>query len=191
MGFDNESKGHRIYWPERQSVTVERSVIFDDSTTLTPTANDVTPLELEGKSTYDQFPKESEIVEINSNNAPLDLPNLQRAVNPPDPQENPFPAQPPPVPPPVAPRRSTRLRQPAQYVRDLLQGEGLISGTNKGQVLPRGIPIPVQNAEDPEGNDEEERDDEEMRELAQNVAMVARMEPRTIEEAQKRPDWAK
>jgi len=28
MGFDEESKGHRIYWVEKRSVTVERSVKF-------------------------------------------------------------------------------------------------------------------------------------------------------------------
>jgi len=28
IGFDQESKGHRIYWPEKRSVTVERSVTF-------------------------------------------------------------------------------------------------------------------------------------------------------------------
>ena len=30
MGFDAETKdGHRIYWPEKRSVTVERSVKFN------------------------------------------------------------------------------------------------------------------------------------------------------------------
>ena len=28
IGFDNESKAHRIYWEEKRSVTIERSVTF-------------------------------------------------------------------------------------------------------------------------------------------------------------------
>ena len=28
VGFDNESKAHRIYWEEKRSVTIERSVKF-------------------------------------------------------------------------------------------------------------------------------------------------------------------
>jgi hypothetical protein len=28
VGFDEESRGHRIYWPTRRSVTVERSITF-------------------------------------------------------------------------------------------------------------------------------------------------------------------
>ena len=30
VSFDEESSGHRIYWPERRSVSIERSVKFDD-----------------------------------------------------------------------------------------------------------------------------------------------------------------
>ncbi|EGN91644.1 hypothetical protein SERLA73DRAFT_157472 [Serpula lacrymans var. lacrymans S7.3] len=158
---------------------------------------------LEGENNaYDQVQKESQIIEINANNAPQDLPdpqalidppNPQAPIIPPDPQNDQPPAQPP-VPPPVAPRRSTRLRQPTQYVRDLLQGKGLISKTDKEPTLPRGIQL---NLNDPEGTDEEERDDKALRDLAQNVAMAARMadldgvEPRTVEEAKNCPDWNK
>jgi Reverse transcriptase (RNA-dependent DNA polymerase) len=40
VGYDSESKGYRIYWPEKRSVTIERNVVFnqDDRTTHEDTA---------------------------------------------------------------------------------------------------------------------------------------------------------
>jgi hypothetical protein len=29
VGYDSESKGYRIYWPKKRSVTVERNVVFN------------------------------------------------------------------------------------------------------------------------------------------------------------------
>jgi hypothetical protein len=31
VGYDSESKGFRIYWPEKRSVTVERNVVFNEN----------------------------------------------------------------------------------------------------------------------------------------------------------------
>ncbi len=31
LGFDGDSSGHRIYWPDNRSIAVERSVKFDNS----------------------------------------------------------------------------------------------------------------------------------------------------------------
>jgi hypothetical protein len=31
LGFDEESNAHRIYWPERRSVSVERSIRFESN----------------------------------------------------------------------------------------------------------------------------------------------------------------
>src|SRR6266550_3277062 len=36
IGFDEESKGYRIYWEEKRSVTVERDVYFDESDASAP-----------------------------------------------------------------------------------------------------------------------------------------------------------
>lgn len=38
MGFDEESNVHRVYWPDRRMITVERSVKFDDNHVLIPSA---------------------------------------------------------------------------------------------------------------------------------------------------------
>ena len=40
IGYDSESKGYRIYWPNKRSVTVERNVVFNEDDVLT--ADDVT-----------------------------------------------------------------------------------------------------------------------------------------------------
>ena len=31
IGYDSESKGYRIYWPGKRSVTVEQNVIFNEN----------------------------------------------------------------------------------------------------------------------------------------------------------------
>jgi hypothetical protein len=36
VGYDSESKGYRIYWPGKQSVTVEQNVIFNQTDVHTP-----------------------------------------------------------------------------------------------------------------------------------------------------------
>jgi hypothetical protein len=36
VGYDSESKGYRIYWPNKRSVTVERNVVFNEDDVLTP-----------------------------------------------------------------------------------------------------------------------------------------------------------
>jgi hypothetical protein len=38
IGYDLESKGYRIYWPNKQSVTVDRNVVFNDSDMTMDTA---------------------------------------------------------------------------------------------------------------------------------------------------------
>ncbi|EGN94445.1 hypothetical protein SERLA73DRAFT_155730 [Serpula lacrymans var. lacrymans S7.3] len=155
-----------------------------------------TPFKLEGeRETNNQAVKNAQIVDIDSeafNHAPLNDP----CPHPPDPQNDPHPAQAPLFHPPMVPRRSTHHQQPAQYMCNLLQGERSVDGTSKGQVLPKGMQNPLENAKDLEGH-ADERNNQTLRELAQNVTLAAHManlddiELRTIEEAQKHPDWDK
>ncbi|EGO02490.1 hypothetical protein SERLA73DRAFT_69995 [Serpula lacrymans var. lacrymans S7.3] len=131
-------------------------------------------------------------------NAPHNAPG---PVDPPDPQHDPHPAQPPLVLPLIAPHCSTRLCQPAQYVHNLLQGEGSITGTNHAQALPKGMQRPTNDEVHKQAEVHEQTEgriaDETLRELATNVAMIAHManfdgiEPRNAEEAKKHHDWDK
>jgi hypothetical protein len=43
VGYDSESKGYRIYWQQKRSVTVERNVIFNEKDVLTPSEVVVIP----------------------------------------------------------------------------------------------------------------------------------------------------
>ncbi|EGN94867.1 hypothetical protein SERLA73DRAFT_77600 [Serpula lacrymans var. lacrymans S7.3] len=185
----------------KHSVTVECSVHFDVEN-VSLNADNGPPFGLEGE--YDalkQAPKKSQIVEIDDHTPHPDPPDPQDINNQIYPQDqdeadpDPIQAAPAPPPPPIAaPHQSTCIHQPTQYVHDLLQGKGSISGNNQAPTLPRGIQVTIDNLN---RSDEEERDDETLRDLAQNIAMVARMadlhgvEPRTVEEARKRPDWDK
>ena len=39
VGYDSESKGFRIYWPSKRSVSVERNVVFNEDDVLTEEDN--------------------------------------------------------------------------------------------------------------------------------------------------------
>jgi hypothetical protein len=41
VGFDEESKGYRIYWPQKRRITVERDVYFNRTESLTPVNQEV------------------------------------------------------------------------------------------------------------------------------------------------------
>jgi hypothetical protein len=36
VGFDEVSNGHRIYWPDKQTISVECSIKFDDDWVIVP-----------------------------------------------------------------------------------------------------------------------------------------------------------
>jgi hypothetical protein len=43
VGYDSESKGYRIYWPGKRSVTVERNVVFNQNDVRTPDEHAIIP----------------------------------------------------------------------------------------------------------------------------------------------------
>ena len=54
VGFDHQTNRHRIYWPEKHTVRVEKSVVFSE--THIPVPHDVGDVELEGgRMTKDQM----------------------------------------------------------------------------------------------------------------------------------------
>jgi hypothetical protein len=36
VGFDEVSNGHKIYWPDKQTVSIERCIKFDDDWVIVP-----------------------------------------------------------------------------------------------------------------------------------------------------------
>lgn len=167
MGWDEQSDAHRIYWPDRRSVTVERSVRFNAAE-----ADIEVPLEGEdggqGDKTKDNGNKESvsthrERAPTSSEPDPTAIPSTAdpdapvEATVPPNPRSSSLrPALPSnPAPPAVESRpeardvlgerfetateRPKRVRQESDYVRRLRSREGSAGGRAGGRVLPRGM----------------------------------------------------
>ena len=49
VGFDETSNGHRIYWPDKHSVTVERSIKFVNGDMIIPSIPVVKPIQGENE----------------------------------------------------------------------------------------------------------------------------------------------
>ena len=47
VGFDEESKGYRVYWPQRRQITIECDIYFNKDKVLKPPVN--TEVQIEGE----------------------------------------------------------------------------------------------------------------------------------------------
>jgi hypothetical protein len=103
VGYDDTSATHRIYWPDKKSVGVERNVKFSVTYEATPHDEDVM---LEGED-----------VELELDEPTASKPNNPTPPNPPTQVPTPTPANKP-------ERRSARTRKPSQYVKDIQSGKG-------------------------------------------------------------------
>ncbi|CDO76235.1 hypothetical protein BN946_scf184644.g9 [Trametes cinnabarina] len=191
VGFDTESDAHRIYWPKRRSVTVERSIFFPE------TDSDV-EVRLEGEN-------EGVSTHLDERVTSPSLSNSSVRPIPPEISDPPTPIVEERAPEPVGRatsqgevRQSTRVRKESAYVRRLKAGEGTVSGRTGGPVLPRGLQEGTARIE--EVNEDEQVEivamvqetEEDVVELAMAAAMgdAECVEP-SYAEAKKRPDWPK
>ncbi|TFK78097.1 hypothetical protein K466DRAFT_460872, partial [Polyporus arcularius HHB13444] len=183
VGFDAESDAHRVYWPDRRTVTVERSVKFPGTTA------DV-EVRLEGENGEISTHQETE---------PVPSPSTPSASKPPTPTPS-STTQPTPAQVDATKRgRPKRVRKESAYVRRLRSGEGTATGRAGEPVLPRGVQAGSSQATIEEVPDEKEPvamvseivEDERV-ELAMAAAMGESecVEP-TYQEAKRRPDWPK
>ena len=203
VGFDTESRGHRIYWPSKGSITVERSVTFeqpptpvDDDFVVVPGPadesrgsigtsgltgdddeednNDADAPKLQGES--GQSEEEDEVLQ-NLVDGPFDPPTIVDPPVPPAPEtdHNNLPILIP------EPRRSGRQRQPSQYLRDIMSGKFV---TGSRERVPQGLQMPGQLEVEPEM-------EEEMNgaALAAVMSEAEGLDPRSLAEARRRPDW--
>jgi hypothetical protein len=161
VGFDEQSKGSRVYWPEKRTVTVERSVVF--------TSPSVVIDGLEGEDSAEpehsvKSPSSTSHQNDNSNDAPV--PDI----------------------PAVMPSRPQRTRKPTQYVRDVLEGRGTATGLASRPAIPTGIQVPPTSQEDEiEGENADENAAESV--MVVDVTDAEALEPRSLAEAKRRPDW--
>ena len=171
LGMDEELKGARIYWPDTKAVTVEHNIYYK-------------------KPSASHF-EEGENVNVIKMNADLPVVNNPSAVEQTAP-ENPVRATVPQIidndPASDAPDDSDatvegkRIRKPSKKIADLLGGQGSWSTTSK-PVLALGVQQPSDNwtASANECNDKYA--------FAAETSNVEALEPRSLAEAQKRPDW--
>ena len=114
MGFDAETKdGHRIYWPERRTVTVERSVRFN----FDPEEVVVGLLPLEGERQVDE---RLTAIEPEKQQVDNEAPDVEALV------------------PDTNTGRGQHIRRETEYVKHLKDGLG-VTRTRTGEVLPRGM----------------------------------------------------
>jgi len=140
IGIDERSKGARIYWPDKKTVSVERNIYYDK------TVASASHLEEE----------EEGIVEMKANNLSKasDLPSNDSMSSPPP--EMPAPSPPSRVPsPPVDESTENelsttkRIRKPSQCIVDLIEGHGHTSNHPTDPIVTRGIQVPTPITEEP------------------------------------------
>ena len=169
MGLDADTKdGHRVYWPERRMVTVERSVKFNFE------SEDVSigVLPLEGEYRID------ERIVPPANNTPISKDMNETSDVSPD--ETPIPNDNLPTE-SLVEGREKRIRKESEYIRLLREGSGVTGQKSGANVLPRGIQTGSSAVED--GSEVDYA-------MAMVVESVEGLTP-TYEEARKRPDWPK
>jgi hypothetical protein len=193
LGFDVETRAHRVYWPGPGNVTVERNIYFKSSAALEgeglniPTASSDRSADFDDPSTEDESTSESAPVPVEQ---PVEQESESAEVTLTD---NP----------PAQPRRSQRLWKPSRIVRDLQAGEGVASSRPADPPLAPGLQVPGSFIE--EHPEEEESGGvwatingaltllEDFQGLehafAAETADAEAIEPRTLAEAKHRPDW--
>jgi hypothetical protein len=177
IGYDQHSNGHRIFWPEKRNVSVERSIRF--STAGLPVIM-VDTVELEGEG---DPPRVATIEEIDDTNDTGDNPmppQVEIAV------PNLLPPRP-----PVEPMIHTpRVRCATQYLHDIKEGVGSADNRPSKPNVPVGMHVPLSPEPENEASDETEPEIiEEIGAMAMAVEMskALGLEPHTFAEAKRSP----
>jgi hypothetical protein len=198
LGLDVDAKAHRVYWTSSRNVTVERNVYFG------------TPAPLEGE--------DEEVPTANSEQAvapatptsspPTDVPDIPSPAEveekEEEEEEEDEPEQEQPKPPPAPLRRSSRIRKPSRTIRDLQSGLGTTSIRTASPLSTPASKMPAPHVEDEVEEAEEAGGawavvDGETALLEEFEGLVnvflaettdsEALEPRTLAEAKRRPDW--
>ena len=192
VGYDSQSRGHRVYWPDRRSVTVEQSVRFETSKVDLPPAHGNVMFEGEGGVAGNHTAPGAEIAPNDSNlgeksaenneNSPLDGTGPSRSES-----DNRS----------VNTDTSAMSGRPqcthnlSQYMRDILSGVGSATGHNTCSGLPPGVQAPSLDENMSKGDGKTLDNIVEELGMAAAVAEAIGLKPRSVEEARKHPDWPK
>ena len=197
VGFDPESDGHRIYFPDRGIIGVERSIAFEQRERAVP----VVPLTASVQGEQKAVSVESSRVEssrVKSSRVESPPRTDNQHTSPPETTDNvptssnantdhlgPNFETPNPQPPP---RHSTRQRFESEYFKRLREGEGTVDG-RRSKETPTAALSEVLHGGRSEG--ESPDDDDLIYALVARVSEAEGLDPSTIDEARARPDWAK
>jgi hypothetical protein len=192
VGFDEESRGHCIYWEARRSVTIKRSVTF------VPTEVDVqigtAPVEGE-REDFDEI-----LEEVDKGNQPIPLEvkhpadDLDHPIMPQakEPSPDKIPKPPEHIQPEIVAEDDTRGRgkqiwKESAYVRRIQEGDGSASGRKGSSAIPKGIQLPPAQLEEAMENAKIAEEDWAMA----TVMDAAECLNPTYQEAKRRPNWPK
>ncbi|KAK2467946.1 hypothetical protein APHAL10511_000241, partial [Amanita phalloides] len=135
VGYDMASKGHRIYYPTKRHISVERNVIFSKL----PEVFDLIEPDVRGseeQSSDVDVDQETRVEEAVDDTQSVNAEMTNVKVNPPVNLTLP------------ELRCSMRNKKPSQYIQDLKSGE-FTTGL-RGQTVPTGIRVPDDLLENPE-----------------------------------------
>jgi hypothetical protein len=177
MGFDEESRdGHRVYWPEKRRVSVERNVKFN----FEPEEVVVGDLPLEGEMNGNERLADIEPEQPHHDDQPGTIESDNRQIRQANPTVDPEPLE----------GRGKRIRKETEYVRLLREGSGVTGG--RGGVLPKGIQQgTVVNEPDAIQVDITGDDGPDVEQAMATVIENAEGLTPTYAEARRRPDWPK
>ena len=171
IGINEKSKGCRVYWPDRGSVTVERNLHFDETGASAEC--------LEGED-WDCVDPSSDSLTSNFTPDPTLAPAASTSTTPAPALDNE----------PMA----KHVRKPSQRIQDILAGRGVTSTCPSNPQVAPGIQLPTVN-ETVEFEGEVTADWIMLSDFVEEYAMAAEisdaeaLEPRTLAEAKCRPDW--
>ena len=125
VGYDGESKGHRIWVPGTGRIAIERDVVFAKDVTVEGELIDDDD-DVAGDGVAEQAP--NPVVEPPKvEGEPLEEPEVEESVNIPPPAQE-----------PVVIRTSGRQHKPSQWIRDIKSGE-FSTGGRGAQKIPTSI----------------------------------------------------
>ncbi|OJT04896.1 Retrovirus-related Pol polyprotein from transposon TNT 1-94, partial [Trametes pubescens] len=176
VGFDPQSQGSRIYWPSKHTITVERNLRFTDPGLPGDLSDD--PVELEGvdESSTDAGDVQDKPAEPSE---PLEDDFAPSTVDHSAPLAAELPAAP--EPPALAPAPHDDLPMPRRSTR------------TRTQAAPPAAPLPTLQ-EKREADDARAVEDLLIEEIggtamAAQMAEVEGLDPRSLAEAKRRPEW--
>ena len=198
LGFDTESRAHRIYFPSSRSVAVERNVYFGAAPQLEGEQLAIPGTEREQR-TAPATPTSS--AHTTSNVLPPATPPSPTLTQPSTLSSHPSSSAPSSTSGivPNLQERPVRNRKPAPVLRDLLEGVTAASSRRSDPRIPVGTQLPGGFGEETEEaggawsaeNAFEALEDSEWLEhvLVAEIAAAEALEPYTLAEAKRRPDW--